>query len=190
MQIRFVTTNISKVREFQTILQVEVTQLPLHLPEIQALEVDEVVRSKAEQAYAQAGVPILVEDTGLTFSAWNGLPGALIKWFVDSVGSAGICEMLSSQKNRHAIAKCTLDLYDGKEHHLFSGMIQGNIAYEPRGQGGFGWDDIFIPDGYSQTFAEMTSEAKNSISMRKVALDKLQKFLASQMMVQSSSNEP
>ena len=178
MQIKFVTSNAGKVRELQAILQVDVTQFPLGLPEIQAVEVDEVIRSKAEQAHEHIGVPVLVEDTGLSFAAWNGLPGALIKWFMGAMGSAGICEMLNGEKNRQAIAKCTFDLYDGKEHHLFSGIVQGTLARKPRGQGGFGWDDIFIPEGYNRTFAEMSTGEKNSISMRKIALDKLQKFLA------------
>ena len=177
MQLKFVTGNTGKVRELRTILNTDAAQLPLHLPEIQAIDVDDVIRCKAEQAYKEVGTPVLVEDTGLTFAAWNGLPGALVKWFMDTVGSHGICQMLKGEKNRCAIAKCTFDLYDGKEHHLFSGIVHGTLAYEPRGEGGFGWDDIFIPEGYNRTFAEMSKEEKDLISMRKLALDKLQKFV-------------
>src|SRR6476620_4548021 len=113
-----------------------VTHLPIHLPEIQALDVDDVVRVKAEWGYEYANVPVLVEETGLAFTAWNGLPGALIRWFMDSVGSKGLCRMLSEEDDRGAVAKCVFDLFDGHEHHLFSGFVEGTIALAPRGQNG------------------------------------------------------
>ena len=178
MRLLFVTGNSNKVREMQSILQADVMQLSLNLPEIQAIEIDDAIRSKAQRAYEEVKAPVLVEDTGLSFVAWKGLPGALIKWFMDTVGSIGICRMLADETDRTAIAKCSFDLYDGHEHHLFSGAVRGRIAVEPRGQDGFGWDDIFIPDGQDRTFAEMEAEEKNSISMRKIALDELRRFLA------------
>jgi XTP/dITP diphosphohydrolase len=161
-------------------LPVEVSHLPVHLPEIQALEVDEVdevVRAKAEWGYERAGVPVLVEDTGLTFAAWNGLPGALIRWFMQAVGSAGLCHMLQGAEDRGASAKCTFDLFDGHEHHLFSGVVHGTVALEPRGQNGFGWYDIVIPNGYTETFAEMAVEQRHALTMRKIAADQLNAFL-------------
>lgn len=178
MPLPFVTTNLGKYREVQAMLSVEVTHLPLYLPEIQALDVDEVIRSKAERAYDQVKTPVLVEDTGLAFFAWNGLPGALIRWFMETVGSAGLCQMLDGVSNRGAIAKCTLDLFDGSRHHLFSGIVRGTIAAAPRGQNGFGWYDILIPDGYTQTFSEMAVEQRHALTMRKRAVDKLRSYLA------------
>ncbi|GHO90790.1 non-canonical purine NTP pyrophosphatase, RdgB/HAM1 family [Reticulibacter mediterranei] len=177
MTIKFATTNIGKFRELQSLLKRGIVQFPLDLLELQGIEVDDIVRFKAEQAYKVVGSPVLVEDTGLAFSAWNGLPGALIRWFLDSVGSQGICRILSEETNRHAIAKCTLDFYDGYEHHLFSGIMQGTLAKEPRGYNGFGWDNIFIPEEYDQTLAEMTTEQKSNISIIRLASDKLQKHL-------------
>ena len=177
MPLHFVTGNPNKVREVQQILGVEVRQVALHLPELQSLDVDEVIRFKAEQAYHQVGAPVLVEDSSLAFVAWNGLPGALIKWFMETVGSAGLCRMLCDETNRQAVARSSLDLYDGWQHQVFSGTVRGRIALAPRGQGGLGWDDIFIPEGHTRTFAEMTAEEKNRISMRSIALAKLRDFL-------------
>lgn len=149
MQLQFVTTNLGKYHEVRAMLpQAEIVHLPLSLPEVQALDVDDIIRSKAERAYELVRAPVLVEDTGLAFVAWNGLPGALIRWFMDTVGSAGLCQMLSGVANRGATAKCTLDLYDGSKHHMFSGTARGVIAAAPRGRNGFGWYDILIPDGY------------------------------------------
>jgi XTP/dITP diphosphohydrolase len=179
MQLRFVTGNPHKAQELRAILRADITQLPLRLTEIQCLEVDQVVRTKAEQAYAHVDMPVLVEDTSLTFEVWNGLPGALIRWFMDTVGSHGMCQMLAGATDRRAIAICMFDLFDGHEHHLFSGMVRGTVADEPRGHSGFGWDDIFIPEGYTRTFAEMTADEKNSISMRRIALEQLRGFLDS-----------
>lgn len=178
MSLPFVTTNLGKYREVQAMLQSEVTHLPLYLPEIQALDVDEVIRSKAERAYEHVKAPVLVEDTGLAFVAWNGLPGALIRWFMETVGSAGLCQMLDNEGNRQAIAKCTLDLFDGSRHLLFSGIVRGTIATTPRGQNGFGWYDILVPDGYTHTFSEMAVEQRHALTMRKRAVDQLRCYLA------------
>ena len=177
MTLLFVTTNIGKLHEVQAMLPVEVAHLPIHVPEIQALDVDEVVRAKAQWGYAHAGVPVLVEDTGLAFTAWNGLPGALIRWFMETVGSSGLCHMLHTGQDRGATATCTFDLFDGHEHQLFSGLVHGTIALAPRGQNGFGWYDILIPDGYLQTFAEMPVEQRHALTMRKIAADQLRAFL-------------
>jgi len=177
MEILFVTGNLGKVRELQEILKADVRQLALRLPEVQAINIDDVIKLKAEEAYKQAGKAVLVEDTGLAFDAWKGLPGALIKWFMDTVGSIGICRMLDSEKNRTATAKCTFDLFDGTNHHLFTGEVIGSVPIQPKGEFGFGWDDIFIPVGYQLTFAEMAADEKNNISMRKIAIEKLRVFL-------------
>ncbi|HEY7019629.1 MAG TPA: non-canonical purine NTP pyrophosphatase [Ktedonobacterales bacterium] len=179
MPLVFATTNFGKLQEVRAMLPFEVTHLPIHLPEIQALDVDEVVRAKAEWGYEHVGVPVLVEDTGLAFTAWNGLPGALIRWFMESVGSKGLCRMLSGEDDRGAVAKCVFDLFDGHEHRLFSGLVQGTIALAPRGQNGFGWYDILIPNGHTVTFAEMPVGQRHTLTMRKLAVDQLRMFLES-----------
>jgi XTP/dITP diphosphohydrolase len=109
----------------------------------------------------------------LEFIAWNGLPGSLIKWFLESVGTEGILSMLENEKNRKAIAKTSIGFFDGIKTHLFTGTISGTISKNVQGVSGFGWDPIFIPDGYDKSFAEMTSVEKNAISMRRLALEQM-----------------
>lgn len=170
----FATTNLNKLREINQILGQEFTSVNLELLEPQGIDVAEVVRTKAIDAFHQTGQPTLVEDTGLEFAAWNGLPGALVKWFLKSVNNEGILAMLKDEKNRMAVAKTAVGFSDGSECYVFLGEIVGTIPTELRGEQGFGWDPIFIPTGSSKTFAEMDATEKNTISMRKKALLKLQ----------------
>lgn len=169
----FATKNEHKLREFSEILGYTLEQISVELYEPQGVSVEEVVREKAEDAFHKTGKLVLVEDTGLEFKAWNGLPGALIKWFAETVGNEGILKMLAVEKNRAAIAKTAVGFFDGTQSRVFVGEISGTIPDTIRGTGGFGWDPIFIPDGHERSFAEMTSAEKNAMSMRKLALGRM-----------------
>ena len=164
----FVTTNEHKRREAQTILGVELETASPDVPEIQALDVAKVALHKARAACDALGAsphPIIVEDSGLVIQAWNGLPGALTKWFVSSVGVEGILDMISSA-DRSARAVCAVAVADKSgEVRVFTGEVEGVVAPEPRGSSGFGWDPIFVPAGSDLTYAEM-GDAKNRDSHR------------------------
>lgn len=120
---------------------------------------------------------MLVDDTGLTLSAWNGLPGALVAWFLDSVGAQGLLDMAASVTDRTATVTTALGYADADGVRVFTGTLQGVLTTERRGQGGFGYDSIFAPDGGNLTFAEMTSDQKNAISHRRLAVDALRQGL-------------
>ena len=167
----FATTNEDKLREVNEILGRNLKQISVDLFEPQDIGVENIVREKAEDAFQKTGKIALVEDSGLECIAWKGLPGALIKWFLDTVGIEGILKMLGDETNRKAVAKTAVGFFDGTQAHIFVGEISGTIPETARGAGGFGWDTIFIPDGYEKTFAEMTAAEKNAISMRKLALE-------------------
>lgn len=169
----FATTNKNKLREVNEILGEELEQIELDLTEPQGLDVEEVIRIKVKDAFTKAGKPVLVEDTSLSINTWNGLPGALIRWFLSSVGNEGILKMLGSEINRGATAKTAVGFYDGSEYHVYTGEVKGLIPTELQGQSGFGWDPIFIPDGHDKSFAQMAAEEKNSVSMRRLALLKM-----------------
>lgn len=173
----FATGNANKLREVSQILDVELQQAKLDLLEPQAISVEDIIQIKAKDAYQQYGQPVLVEDTGLEFAAWNGLPGALIKWFLDSVGPEGILKMLSNEDNRQAVAKTVVGYFDGTQVRSFTGQVEGHIAEELSGEQGFGWDALFIPEGYNLSFADMNADQKNQISMRRRALDALKGHL-------------
>jgi len=173
----FATENENKLREVNEILGFELRQISVSLEEIQALKVEEVVCRKAEEAFKRTGKVVLVEDTGLEIVKWNGLPGALIKWFLTTVGTEGILKMLSQEEDRGAIAKTAVGFFDGKRPHVFVGEVAGTIAKEARGKSGFGWDPIFIPASHQKSFAQMSAQEKNAVSMRRLAIEKMKRNL-------------
>ena len=171
----FVTTNEHKRREAQAILGIELEGAALSdrdVPEIQALDVSEVAAEKALRAYDFLGAPehpVLIEDSGLVVAAWNGLPGALTKWFISCVGNEGILRMLSGgDRSALAVSAVAVADVDGQVR-VFRGEVAGTLAPEPRGASGFGWDPIFIPEGGELTYAQM-GDAKNEDSHRARAL--------------------
>jgi XTP/dITP diphosphohydrolase len=158
MRIVFVTSNEHKAREAQEILGTAVEPVALDVPEIQALDLEEVAQIKAEAAYELLGSPehpVLVEDSGLVVESWNGLPGALTKWFVKSLGNEGILKMHAAYPDRSARAVCVVAVAVGGPVHTFRGEVRGHLAPEPRGTEGFGWDPIFVPAGETRTYAEL-----------------------------------
>ena len=94
-------------------------------------------------AYTQLGEPVLVDDTGLTVHAWNGLPGALVAWFLDTVGAQGILNMATGLTDRRATVTTALGYADADGVQVFTGTVNGTLANEPRGTSGFGYDAIF-----------------------------------------------
>jgi non-canonical purine NTP pyrophosphatase (RdgB/HAM1 family) len=179
MEPIFVTTNEHKRREVERILGVELERVAPDVSEVQTLDFAEVATHKARSAYDALGRPprpILVEDSGLVIGAWNGLPGALTKWFLSSVGYGGLLRMLCGE-DRHARAVCAVAVADGGgEVRVFQGEVRGEISPEPRGEGGFGWDPIFVPEGSELTYAQM-GEAKNDDSHRARAFRQVRGWL-------------
>lgn len=174
MSFLFATTNADKLRDAREILQLDIQGVALDLPEPQALDVAEVAAAKALAAREALGNPdlsVLVEDSGIVFGAWNGLPGALTKWFLGSVGNEGLLRMLMGEADRSARAVCAVAaaLPEGGAPKVFVGEVEGRVADAPRGDGGFGWDGIFVPEGGTRTYAEMGA-AKNADSHRARAL--------------------
>ncbi len=171
--VTFVTGNPGKACEAQRILGVSLKQVFLDLEEIQEIAVEPVVRKKVLQAHAVLREPVLVEDTGFCIQAWNGLPGALIKWFLKTLGTRGICRLMQGEKDRRVTAVTCFGYHNGSDYQSFVGEVVGVIPQAPCGMGGFGWDPIFQPLGSDKTFAEMIPEEKDRISMRRQALEKL-----------------
>ena len=179
MKLSIVTGNKGKLEEFQQILgnSLNLEQLDIDLPEIQEIDAKAVIEAKLDEAIRHTDNLVIVEDTGLYFNAWNGLPGVLIKWFDKAVGNNGVVDMLAKFDDKSAYGQCTIGLAaKGKKPVFFKGRINGTIT-PPRGECGFGWDPIFIPENHTKTFAEMSKEEKNTMSMRKVALEKLKQYL-------------
>ena len=172
----FITGNKNKFSEAKAILG-EVEQLEIDLPEIQSADAHEIIRAKLKEALHHHDGEFIIEDTSLYFDCLGGLPGPLIKWFLGALGAAGLTEITAKLGNPAAEAKTIIG--HAKNHDelfFFEGSIKGKIV-APRGETTFGWDPIFLPDGYDKTFAEMSRNEKNGISMRRIALNKLKEFL-------------
>lgn len=176
--IYFATTNKGKLEEASQILGVRVEGVKLDVPEIQSLDMSKVALYKAKHYFEQLKHPLFVEDTSLIFSALNGLPGPYIRDMSEALGNEGLVKLLAGFSDRSAKAVSVLVYIDesGKEH-IFEGVVAGKIADSVMGEGGFGWDPIFVPEGHEKTFGQMEQTEKNQISMRKMALEKMAAFL-------------
>lgn len=176
-KILFITGNSKKAEEVAAITGFDVSAKNLDIPEIQSLDVEEVAKAKALSAFKLTNSPVIVDDTGMNIDALNGLPGALVAWFLDNLKPEGILKILSGEKNRKA-SVCTCIAYaDQTGVFAFTGTIKGEVSESLKGENGFGYDPIFIPNGSDKTYAEMTAEEKNEISMRKIALLKFKEFM-------------
>jgi XTP/dITP diphosphohydrolase len=172
-----VTGNANKAKEIAAITGFPTENIELDIKEIQSLSVAEVAREKARAAFAQLKRPVLVDDTGMSISALGGLPGALVSWFLDTIGPEGILRLLGESSDRSATVSTCVAYCDGDRVEVFEGAVKGTISNDLRGTNGFGYDPIFIPERSSKTYAEMSSDEKNAASMRSIALGKLKEFL-------------
>ena len=177
-RLTFVTGNPNKAKYLSHVFDIPVEHTKLDLAEIQSLDLKEIVIDKAARAYAILKTPLLVEDISLTFVALNKLPGPLIKWFLESLGNEGLCRLLDGKNDRTALAEVEFAYCDEAGVQTFGGFSRGSIAPETRGQNGYGWDPIFIPEGSDTTWGEMEDADRFSDThLRRIALEKLKEFL-------------
>ncbi len=187
------TRNLGKVREFAQLLD-GVPLRVLNLAEFpDTTEVEETGATFAENALlkarlyaAQTGVRTLADDSGLEVDALGGAPGVYSARYAgtnasDAERTARLLVELkrSTDARRRARFVCVIALFnpDGEHAHTFTGTCEGTIATAPRGSHGFGYDPIFVPDGYTQTFGELPREVKQDISHRSRALRAALEFL-------------
>lgn len=179
--ITFITSNPGKLAQVQQFTHTLLDYRSLDLPEIQSLDVQEIVTLKAQTAYKEIKKTLLVEDVSLVINALGKLPGPFIKWFLKELKPAGICNLIKPNENRSAQVELCYAYHDGKQIYVFTGAVMGKIALEPMGANGFGWDQIFIPDGYAVTRAQMEQSDYEKTSPRKMALSKFEAFLKKQV---------
>jgi inosine triphosphate pyrophosphatase len=173
--IYFITGSSGKFREAKAIMP-DIQQLKLDLDEIQSLSPQVVIEHKLSQAALHHNGPFFVEDTSLVFHCLKDLPGTYVKWFEQSLGLDGEAELVSHYDDHLATATTMIGYRSAAgKNHYFTGQVDGTIV-APRG-GGFGWDAIFVPDGYEQTFGELGLAVKNTLSMRSIAVRELAKYL-------------
>lgn len=151
-------------------------QLEIELPELQEIDSKKIIESKLNKAFEHHSGEFIVEDTSLTLEGMNGLPGPLIKWFLQTIKKEGIYN-LTKVFGSNAVAKVIIGYAKSPNHiEYFEGVLEGDIV-SPRGDNDIGWNTIFQPKGFNKTFGEMTMDEKNQISMRRKAVDRLKEYL-------------
>ena len=186
----FATNNLHKLEEVSAILGNQIELLSLNdinchidIPETaDTLEGNALLKSRF--IYENYGMNCFADDTGLEVEALEGAPGVYsARYAGDGHNSeANMIKLLDNskeKKNRKAQFRTAISLIIDEKEYLFEGIIKGQIIEEKRGLSGFGYDPIFIPEGYHKTFAELGDEIKNKISHRAQAVNKLCKFLFS-----------
>lgn len=182
-----VTGNTGKLREAERILGLRPDSEALDLPEIQSLDLEEVLREKGEEAWRRLGRPIVVEETGLELDALGGFPGPLVKWMLQAVGAEGISRTALALGEPRAVARCALLYRDAEQVVIAEGAVAGKLVAEPRGDHGFGWDPVLVPDGESRTFAELRPEEKDRLGHRGQAWRALEARLAERGILSSGN---
>jgi XTP/dITP diphosphohydrolase len=188
MTLVFASNNQNKVREIKSLLGNNLTLLSLgdinifqDIPEDEPL-IEGNALFKARYVYKASGLNVFADDTGLEIEALNGLPGVHSARFAgenkdSSANIEKVLSLLDGKENRRARFKTVIALVLDRKEYLFEGIVTGNIIEEKRGIEGFGYDPIFLPDGKTLTFAEMTLAEKNTVSHRAIAFEKLKLFL-------------
>jgi XTP/dITP diphosphohydrolase len=177
-QISFITSNQDKYIEMKGFFNdagLELEWIKERLPEIQTDTLEEVARY-ALSSYE--GENVFIEDAGIFIEALGRFPGVYSRYVYDTIGNQGILTLLDGVENRRAKFTAVIGFQDEKGGHvkLFKGEVKGYVSNSPRGNLGFGYDPIFIPEGYEKTFGE-DEKLKSRISHRKRAAEKLIQYL-------------
>lgn len=196
LQILAATSNKHKVEEFQSAfapIQAKIKILTAAdirgYPEISETgsSFEENADIKAREASAYADMPAFADDSGLEVAALGGAPGIFSARYAgerasDAERIAKLLEEMKGKTNRRARFVCVIALaYRGNSVKTFRGEVNGKIVEAPRGSHGFGYDPVFVPDGYEKTFGELGSEIKDKISHRAKALAKLVDFIKAEL---------
>ena len=134
--------------------------------EIQSLDPQKIIEHKLHEASKIHSGEFIIEDTCFYLECLNGLPGPYIKWFEKTIGLEGIYKIASAFNNFNAKVVITFGYLDKtKSIHYFSIEAKGTVVF-PRGNNGFGWDSIFVPEGQTKTHAEMSVEELKAVKLR------------------------
>ena len=186
-QLILATHNEHKSQEFRDILPQYSVQTLLdlgHNEEIEETAINLEGNSflKAETIFKRYGYVVISDDSGLEVDALNGAPGVYSARYAgeprnDQRNTEKLLDELKGTSNRKAQFRTVITLMSAENSFQFEGIVSGTITKIPRGKAGFGYDPVFIPEGYQQTFAELAADVKNIISHRANAIKKLLHFL-------------
>ncbi|BAK54252.1 XTP/dITP diphosphatase [Sulfurisphaera tokodaii] len=179
VEVNVITSNENKFKELDSIAKKYNIKLKwINLPkfEVQSDSLEEIVRSSAVIAFNMIRSPLIVEDSGLFIEALNNFPGPYTNYVRRTLGLKGILKLMEGIQNRKAYFMTALCYVDEEVIRVFTGKVVGKISESIRGDKGFGFDPIFIPDGDERTFGEMNIEEKNKYSHRGKAFEEFIKF--------------
>lgn len=165
--ITLVTSNPNKLQEIQAIFPKTMCfrSEALELDEIQTLDRKKLATRKLMQAFEQLKKPVMIEDVSAHLSCLNGLPGPYIKDFEKLLGEDALFILAEKYEDRSCEIICTAGYYDGSNIIIAGGVVDGEIV-APRGNNGWGFDKVFVQDGYSKTNGELSEQEKNTDSHR------------------------
>lgn len=180
--LTFATGNEGKLSEARSLLEplgYKVAQFDGGYPEIQVDDLQAVAEFGLEHLAERIDPPFLLEDAGLFVDELDGFPGVYSSYVFGTLGNDGILTLLEDVDGpqRSARFRSVVGYHDGDEARCFEGVVEGTVAREARGQHGFGFDPIFVPEDRDRTFAEMTEKEKGELSHRSRALDELVAYL-------------
>lgn len=189
MSLKFVTSNDHKFVEAEKIAGehgLEIDRVDASYVEIQADTLREVVEASAESALGLAGGSCFVEDAGLFIDILDGFPGPYSSYVFKTIGNQGVLSLMEGVKDKRAEFRSAVGYCEpGSEPRVFEGRVRGSITKDERGGSGFGYDPIFMLEGGERgTFAELSTEEKNSFSHRGEAIEKFVKWYVSNKMVE------
>ncbi len=176
--IKFVTSNEHKYRELNSIFSahdIEIEWVKMKYEEIQADTTEEISLDSCRKLQSVIEGTFFMEDTGLYISPLKGFPGPYSSYVNSTIGNKGILSLLGVDRRAHF--QTVISLSYGRKVYQFSSTLRGTISTEERGENGFGFDPVFIPEGEGFTLAEMDPERKNTISHRRKAAEKLIDFI-------------
>lgn len=188
MKIIFATNNAHKLSEVQAVLgdsfelvTPRMCGVEEDIPET-AATLEGNASQKSHYLYEKTGLDCFADDTGLEVEVLGGEPGVhSARYATDGHDFAAnnrlLLKNLAGKENRRARFRTVISLIEGGEEHLFEGIVEGRIIDHESGEEGFGYDPLFVPDGFDRTFAEMTAEEKNAVSHRGRAVRKLVAYL-------------
>lgn len=192
MKIVFVTNNQHKLDEIKNILGQEFNIVSLNdigchddIPET-GDTLEENASQKSNYIASRYALDCFADDTGLEVDALGGQPGVHSARYAEETdhdsqaNMAKLLDKLGNNNNRKARFRTVISLIVHGKEHRFEGIVEGRIAHQPSGVRGFGYDPVFIPDGYDKSFAELGDEVKNQISHRAHAVRKLAEHIKQQ----------
>ena len=160
----------------------ELEHIKTTYPEIQADTIDETIVPGLRWLMERYNRPMMIDDSGLFIDALKGFPGVYSAYVFKTVGCDGILKLMRDVKDRRARFECCIGfMMPGGEPSTCKGIAKGSISMERAGTGGFGYDPVFVPEGYAKTYAQIEISEKNKISHRGLAIGQFIKRLPSLM---------